>query len=728
VSEDHAESDEDKPARLNRDADLLGRRNSPVREFLAKRIDAIIRGFEDQASRSDALDQWWNIFNCELDGNQYYNGDAQVYVPIIHDAVNARTTRFANQLFPQSGRYVDVTATDGQIPYEIVALINHYIRSAKFKTEVVKPLLRNGDIEGQYNLYVDWQSIDRQIVSRETKGQVAVGDVSVPSEAIGETEPIEDVSEEDISEGRPGFEVLHDSDVLVLPQTADAIEQAFQAGGSVTIVRRWSKESLEDMIDRGEIRDPGDTDAVKQIDPSLAGITDTAKKLAKAVGVRAKGPHTMAFETWLRVPLSDKGAFSKDGTMRLCRLWWGIDKEPLGLKRNPYWNDRCPLLSWPVEKIAGVFKGPSLVEPLAPLQYEANNAANERADVDHLAAMPVVARKPGENNAPLIINKGAIWDVDPQEIAFMEFPDLSARAMGRIGSATQIIFQSLSVNPSMISQQSGGRTKRNQAEMANEQSVDLLTTAEAVDVVTAGLNEAVAWMVDLDHQFREDSLTIRAFGEMGIMAQMVDVSPLRNRTQYQFAWCGAEQAKLNVAMQQQGTAFINVLRGMRQDLEAEGYKLRLGPMLERSAITIFGPLIGSQTLRDARHELSVETGIENDLMAEGHAVPVHPLDPDKEHLVAHQQYMQQIGGDPHGTFRVHITEHLMAMAIKNRAAMMQMAQQGNPGVPGGAGPGVAGTPTQGAVPAGPRQMQGPPGGIRPDNMPGAGGLTMPRRM
>src|SRR2546430_257544 len=128
IEAEEAQPEPEESKRLPGDADLLGNRNSLCRKYLAKKIDAIVRGFEEQATRSDDLDKWWNIYNCELDDNQFYNGNAEVYVPIIRDAINARATRFANQLFPQSGRYVDVTSTDGKIPYEIVALINHYIR------------------------------------------------------------------------------------------------------------------------------------------------------------------------------------------------------------------------------------------------------------------------------------------------------------------------------------------------------------------------------------------------------------------------------------------------------------------------------------------------------------------------------------------------------------------------------------------------------------------------
>lgn len=726
--------------KLRRDADLLGRSDSAARSWCRKKIEAIVKGFEEQAARSDDLDQWWRIYHCELDDNQFYNGNAQVYIPAIRDAINARATRNANQLFPNPGRAVDVTSTDGMLPWEIVALLDHYIRTAKLKTEVVKPLLRMGDIEGQYNLYVDWMTVDRQIVSRETR--------KPKDPETGQEMPVEsadaeiiDITEEDIEDGRPCFEVLHDADVLVLPASADSVEDALMSGGSATIVRRWSKEKYEDMIEDGEIDGllvDDDGEVMKVASENMNGLNDLEKKLARAVGIRSAGPHNLMFETWIMAPLGDKGAFSKKGKRRLCRLWWNISRDPEGLKRNPYWNDRCPLLSAPVEKVSGVFKGKSLVEPLAPVQYEMNDAANERADVDHYSAMPMVRRTPGQGNKPIVLNLGAIIDAAAGEIEFMAFPDLSARAKARIMDGMAIIFQSLSVNPSMLPMQQGVAGRRNQAQIAQEQQIDLLTVSEAVQVPEENLlTPLLAWMADLDYQFRDRHLTTRAFGELGIRAEMIDVPPLRNRAQYEFRWYGTEQTKSNIAMIQQGTAFLNVLNGMKPQVEAEGFRVTIAPLLERSALNIFGGA-GAQVLHDARHELSMDPMIENRLMADGHVVPTHPLDQDQQHLLAHGAEAQQTG-DPHGTFRVHIAAHLTQMQAKAQAAMMAQAQQmmqqmqGGVGVPGGAGPGVSGRPPgaqppqPGAQPQGPRILKGPNGAIPPEQMPRAGGVVMPRR-
>ncbi len=718
-------SEPERQPRLRRDAQLLGRRNSAVREFLRRKIEAVIRGFQDQASRSDDLDNWWNIYNCALDDNQFYNGNAQVYVPIIRDAIDARSTRFANQLFPQSGKYVEATASDGTTPLEIIALVHHYIRTEQLKTQIVRPLLVNGDIEGQYNLYVDWNEVERLIVSRETKEATdPQSGMAIPGEEI------DDITEEEVLEGRPCFEVLHDSDVLVIPAKADTIERALMAGGSITIVRRWSTDKFDRMSDAGEIKFPYESDDAKNVDPGLSGLNDLQKDLAKAIGIRAAGKHIVMFETWLFVPLSAKGDYSEKGSKRLCRLWWDIDREPGGLKRNPFWNDRCPLLSKPVKKVAGIFKGQSQVAPLAPLQYEANDAANERADVDHYGAMPIIRRTPETGNAPFILNLAAVWDAKPGDVEFLAFPDLSQRANARIMAATQVIFQSLGINPAMLPQQTGRPgAKRNQAEIAMEQQVDILTVAEAVEVPETILNEAVEWMVDLDHQFRDRELTVREYGELGLRANMIEVKPLHTRTRYTFQWSGAQQAKQNAAMLQQGTGFLNVAMqpAIQQLLKSEGFEFHPSSLLMKQAAELFGPVVASQVIVDKRRQLAVDPEIENEMLAEGFDVPVQALDEDQKHLMAHQKAMQETG-DPTGTFKVHMMKHMMQMKMKQAAMMMQQLAQAVQGQGAQPGAGRAGPPRPGAAPAGPRLVsQQPPGAIRPDNMSGAGALTMPRR-
>jgi hypothetical protein len=706
------------PQLLRRDKQLATRTDGKLTKKLLETFDKVRRGFEEQGSRADAILDYWDCYDCCLNRHQFYNGNAQLYVPIVRNAVQARVTRFLNQIFPSSGRYIDATATDEGVPHAIVAILEHYIRRARFRTAVVRALLRNGDIEGQYNLYVDWNKVTRHVASREYVPP-KITTPGLPAPVAIEDEEIEAIVSEEIADAGPSFEVLHDSDVLVLPVTADNIDAALQQGGSVTIIRRWTKEALKRMIERGEVVRGAGEELLEAADDDKF-VKNVAKAHLDAAGVKGGGKSILGYETWVCLETPEG--------RRLCKTLYGGHQLVLSATRNPYWNDRCPLLSAPVEKVAGAFKGAAPIAAVDSIQYHANDIANQAADSATYSMLPIIMTDPAKNprTATMILNLAAIWECDPTATRFAEFPKLWQDGIALIQADTQLIFQTLGVNPAMLPQQTGKPgAKRNQAEIALEQSVDVLTTAEACSVVEEGiLTPAAELMLDLDQQYRSDEITVRMFGEMGVTARLERIPPVQRRAHINLTWFGVEQAK-NAAQMQQQIALLNVARGMQQPLQAAGYQLNPAPALEHAFGNIFGWRLGRQILVDARAQLTIAADTENQLLVQGFAVPVQQLDPDAQHIQAHTQALQATG-DPHGTIRIHIAAHMDQLQKKTNARRMAQMQAMAP--PGGPPPnGPVGTPP-GAMPAPPRPMKGPPGMIAPEAMPRMGAAIMPRKM
>ena len=139
-----------------------------VRKQLLEIFDDVNEGFRDQWERSNDQLDYWDIYNTKLTAKQFYSGNSKIFVPIVHNAVNARKTRFTNQIFPQSGRYVEVTSSDGTQPDALTALLEHYVRRCRLRTKVAPALVRNGDVEGQYNIYISWCERKRNVTWRET--------------------------------------------------------------------------------------------------------------------------------------------------------------------------------------------------------------------------------------------------------------------------------------------------------------------------------------------------------------------------------------------------------------------------------------------------------------------------------------------------------------------------------------------------------------------------------
>lgn len=699
------ETEAPEPKKRARDAQLAGMER--IRKQALEHYKAATKGFEDQTERYSDICDYWDIYNCKLGAKQFYNGTSKVFVPIVHAAIEARKTRFINQLFPQSERYVECTAVDGKIPHEQIALLENYVKLSRLKTDVIPALLRNGDVEGQYTVAASWDTIERYVAR-------LVQRKAVIDATTGEEDPdeeFEDIEEEEIDDGRPVVEVIADQDLCVVPATVDSLHEAIQNGGSVTIARRWTKAKIETMLADGKLHKEAAEALLARMDSDANDQKDKAAKAIMAAGVRkdARGEYAIVYETWARLKV--------DKSMRLCQMLFGGDDNVLSVKRNPHWSDRVPVFSVPVKKIQGSFKGQSLVKPAADLQYIANDATNEAMDNLHYALSPIVMTDPEKNPrlGSMVLAQAAIWQTSPNDTQFAKFPEVYQDALQVVSTCEGKIMNLLSVNSSMMNSGSPYR-KPTQAEVAQDQQVDILTTADAVAIVEEGiLTPLMQFFVEMDMQYRETEVTVAQYGQMGVQAEMRKIAPIQLDRGYQFRWYGVEAGRTVQQVQQQ-IAMINVIRGVPPQLYP-GYELDIRPAMVQLLENAFGPRLAPLMFKDMRSQLSLNPELENDLLIEGVEMPVHPLDDHAAHMRAHVAAIQKTK-DPSGTLRVHMLQHQKQMSEMAAARAQQMS--GQPGGPG------AGPPRMGAQPDMIRNAQNPPGAVPVDNMMDPG--VMPRRI
>ncbi len=683
---------------LDRAEELSG--DEDMDEALLAMFEDIEKGFNDQAARSDKNLDYWDCYNCELGTQQFYEGNSKIFVPIVYNAVNARKTRFVNQMFPQSGRYIEVTTENGDMPQAEMALLEHYVRQAKLRTQVAPALMKNGDVEGQYTVHVTWSTSQRHVAYKVRKPPEVDG---MPADTGDDEDEVEDIKEETLKVGRPHVAVVADSDLLVLPATANSLEQALHEGGSITTLCRWSKAKLKQMIaDKHIDKEKGEELLEEMAKDAKTDRPDKPKEMVDAAGVKSdgRGKYALVYRTWAMLTI--------DGERRICLCYYGGEKKILSCKRNPYWSDRIDIFSAPVEKVEGSFKGQSKLKPVADLQYQANDAVNEAMDSAAYALMPIVMTDPEKNPnvGSMILSLAAVWQTSPNDTKFANFPPLWKDGMEIVATAQTMIFQTLSVNPAQITGTATSKKKPSQAEIANEQQVDILTTADSVTVIEDEIwTPVVSFMLELDHQYRDKELLVREYGETGMRANMQMVAPVSMEHAYQFRWYGVEAAR-NAQQMQQQIAGINVVKGIPPQAYP-GYKLDLGPVLSQMIENMFGPRLAPLTFKDARMDLGVDPAVENNMMEEGLVAPVHMMDDHEKHLKAHMQAMKETG-DPHGTIKVHMMAHMQALQAAQMQKQQQMQQQ--------AGKEGSGGPRQGAQPQMPRGGQMPPGAIHQDRM------------
>lgn len=670
-----------------------------VQKQLAKIYQEVEKGFEDKTEQSNLIEEGWDMYNCVLGPNQAYSGSSKAFVPIVRDAMAARETRFVNTLFPVNNRYADVVGNDGHVPYDLIALLDYYVGQANLRRNIVPAMVRAGDISGNYALYVEWGSRSRFIVNKEKKPEL----LTETGEPVDGSPEYDDVSYEEVKDDKAIFSVLDSRNIVILPVQADTIEDA----EVVAIALRYTEAKIKECVREG-IFEKG---PAKQLIGNMSSNTgdaknvNTPKKAAAAAGVKtdSKGNKTaLIYQVWTRLKIR--------GEHRMMVAHYGGEDLVLGCKRNPYWNDRVPVIFQAVEKDGDTILGKSQTDPVKQLQYAANDAVNMGFDSAQYALLPIVFTDPEKSPqvGSMILSMAAIWMADPNTTKFAEFPALWKDAFTLVASCKEQIFQSLGVNSAMIPQGHGSK-KPSQAEIAQAQQVALESTNDQVAILEAVLGDLLEWCYDLDYQYRTKAITVKKFGQLGLQATMDQVEPFQTRQRYTFRWYGTEATKATQQVQAM-ISWGNVLKEMPPQA-LNGRKVDLGPMLEYITEVTCGPRIAPHVLVDQRHQLSMNPDIENQLMDNLFPVQVHESDNDIEHIQSHMISYQTA---PSELKKGHILEHIKSLKEKNAA------QQGALPAPGSA----PGGPRPGAQAQAPTGAQNPPGAVHPDQMPTA----MPRNV
>lgn len=699
--------DEEVSIKLDGDADegpvahgLL--KSDDVLEDLRKLGTRLFETYERQNERREASKSYWDVFNCVLNEHQTYNGISQLYLPIVHNAVQARKVRFVNQMFPQNSRHAEVLSLDGTRPAHTIATLEHYIRTLKLRTSLMPQLMVNGDVEGQYTIGVSWRTSKRRVTRRlNVAVHPRTGEPLPPGAGA--------LMSETIVEGSPHIEIIPDGDFVVFPEHAASIQDALDMGGGVAVLRRWTKARIKALKEDGTLDKTKAEDLLKQLQDGAhkTTIKNRRKQQVEATGVKLKVKDAEVYEVWTMVD-------GPDGE-ELCQVFITPNNMPVGCRPNPYWCGHVPFISAPVRAVEGSFKGDSLVKFCADAQYAANDAVNEGMDSAAYSLLPIIMTDPEKNprTGSMILALAAVWETSPKDTQFAQFPQLWEQAFNIVAACKAEIQQTLSVSPAAITQQTQ-KKKPSAAEMATEQAIDLLTTADAVRVVEESiLSPLLEWLAHLDYQYRDRELITRKAGPIGVKEEMQRVPPLQLDGRYEFNWVGAE-AQRNAAQVQNMIAGLNILRGIPPQMY-QGYKLNIVPVISSLVETTFGPRMAPLIFESAADQQPLDPGMENQMLLDGFEVPVSPLDDDRAHLAKHMPALQ-LGGPAAVYLKQHVSAHAQAMAQK---AAMQQAQQapGGPGGPGGAG-GPGQTPP-GSQPNVKRQggMQRPPGALHRDQQP-----------
>lgn len=680
--------------------------------------------YDNKQEQVDNCEEYWNIYNAKPDENQQYAGNNQCYIPAVRDALAARTKRILAQLFPVNHKHVDVTGPTPDTPYAQLALTEHYIRQTQLK-RVIREMLIAGDVTGQWSLYVDWtksyrtikEVIRRPPILEDTELGVEVG--RMPEALTDDEDFDEELEEKEIITEGPDVCVVAVEDVAVYPPTVSRSRDAI----ATSVKLRLSWDAIKRMMEEGVFVEKEGED----IDDLMANFSNPdggrekrvpPKQRTHDAGIRTEGTYKylLVYEICADLKLDGKRKES-------CLIYYAGRGRVLGVIRNPRWNGHAPLLSAPIEPLAGSFFGISKIESVKYLQWNLNDFWNMGMDSAQYALLPIVMTDPLKqpNYQSMVMGLAAVWLADPNSTQFQTFPQIWKDAVMLCSGIKSQIWESLDVNDAMMGKTSPGR-KNNLAigQQQQEQQTNIQDHAKNCEELI--LNPLMEEFADLDRQYRTESLTIETMGDVGTRAKVMQIEPQQFGITYFYRWAGTA-FQMNMQRLQQMIAWVNVLRGMDPGM-LNGRKLDITPLLEFGTEQMFGPEVAPRILVDERNLFVIDPETENIMMHNAIMAPIHQMDDDVLHLQSHNAAAVQTG-DPNGMIRTHIAQHVAQLQAKQSQAQPG-GPMGAPGVPGGQqppggpAPGVAGTPRIGAQPSVPRP-QGPPGMINADAMPGVPG-------
>ena len=665
--------------------------------------DKICTAYDNRGDADDMIEEYWNIYNAIPDDNQVYQGNSQCYIPVVGDAIDARAKRALRQLFPNKYRHVEAIGSDDTNPNPVLCLLEHYIRKTNLKS-ICRSMLIAGDVTGQWNVYVDWHSTQRN-VSNMVKRNPAFAELDV-----GDPSTQDDVLEDvEMTDEGPDIIDFATEDLVALPPTCNSIEES-----DLSCIRlRMSKDQVRRLVDDGIFHLASKSDLDLWIDQRAGspGVKNPSKDRTNDAGIRTEGTNEFALIYWAqRVMKFD------DGKTCLADIYFAGEDEIVGLLKAPQWGQKRSVISAPTNRVSGSFNGTSRVEKVKYLQWNVNDFWNMGLDSGMYSMLPIIMTDPlkNPNYASMVIGLAAVWMTDPNTTKFANFPQLWKDSVSMCQAIKSQIWESLDVNEMMMGRAPVGR--KNNAMVGaqmQEQSTSVIDHAQRFeDEILSPLMER---LFEYDAQFRKEDVTVLKLGSIGIKAAMEVITPQQWDERYSFSWTGTDFV-MGLQRIQQQIATMNVLRGIPPD-QMNGRRLDITPILEVMVENVFGPELGQKILVDDRPKYSVPAEFEDEMMLNGIDVMVHEADDDMAHNQVHGMAAKQTG-DPTGAIRTHMQAHMQALQAKRMMAMPQ-PPQGNIGIPGGNAPGVAGQPPRiGAQPGQQRPVQMPPGGIPSDQPTG----------
>lgn len=280
--------------------------------------------------------------------------------------------------------------------------------------------------------------------------------------------------------------------------------------------------------------------------------------------------------TFMELPSSEYTGNEVRGCPLPVRIIF-LGSEPVSIKRNHIYTQQTPWLGLSINASPGRLYGYGPGKMIAPLQYLANDFANQVNDVCMYGLNPGVKIIPGKivgELAPLA--PGVTWGVQEQDAIEFFHPPVDQLQIGM--AMIQMISQQvadLGGSPPISQGTRAAKTATSSQILQQNASAPLQIMVEQIEHEVLVPLMSNAWK--LAQQYAPDKILATVYG---ITREITSDDLLFNAT---WQWLASTQATNQQARAQAGIQFLGALLPVAQALGAQGMKINFQPILERLA-------------------------------------------------------------------------------------------------------------------------------------------------
>lgn len=546
----------------------------------------------------DWLEMCYNMWLCKVDV-QYYQGDSNVYIPVIRKNTEDGVNNIASKLFPTEDSFgvLPLPGTPDAFAEAVDILQKAQLETIRIKTKI-KPLLR----------YYIWS------------GTTFIKTFFDPNKQV------------------PNFTVLDwRKNFYIYPETVDDVEEALITFEKLTVDKfelirlkdeKYDSKRVDELLEKNV-----NTPAAQLESDQIFQITKDRFKELPIYDV------VEAYTTFKIDKYNEKGEVTEEGEYEDVVITWSPEhrivlqispNELEDIQGKPY----KPYLGTQQIKEPGNIYGHSIYEVGQRLQYLLNDTANVVLDDAMWILNPIVKGDISGVNNPqgLVMKRGAKWDMpDPNQIVFDRPPDVLASGLALVNQL-KFMLQEMTNIGSMTPMSSKRVTATEIATYSQLLGVFIGSTVS--DIEETLMKPWLQRQYALNQQYLSEDELKAILGKKAF-----DIQRLGNRKKglwsygYDFKWLGSTQSMNMHIKSAQMIQFLEIASRIPK-MPEDTYSIDMGHILKAIWRHGFDLPDVDKVVQD-KLASGLDPEEENKLMVEGKEVEVNVMDKDMEHIISH---------------------------------------------------------------------------------------------